>query len=471
MYPEPHRPRFHFTPPAGWMNDPNGLVYHKGVYHLFYQHYPDSNVWGPMHWGHAISTNLITWEHLPIALYPDSMGYIFSGSAIVDERNASGLQTGNTPPLIAFFTYDKQGFETQALAYSNDSGHTWQKYDKNPVIGNPGEKDFRDPKVFYDAGNGKYILSLAVKDRIEFYRSENLLNWEKSGEFGREYGSHGGVWECPDLFPLTDPETGDSKWILIVSINPGGPNGGSGTQYFIGNFNGSSFLCEDTPETVRWVDYGPDNYAGVTWNNTPGNRRIFIGWMSNWNYGQVVPTKSWRSAMTIPRELTLKHTSTGYHLTTLPVEEVKAMRKKENRVTSDKEHFFNALAELELNFNPKPDQGEVGVEFYNTANEKLRIGFNAANHQFFIDRSQAGKNDFSDKFSGISYAPRIADSQTLKMHLLIDVASVELFADDGLTCMTAIFFPSESFSRFRVFGSQLSFIDGKWFELKAIAAK
>ncbi|MCS6973236.1 MAG: glycoside hydrolase family 32 protein [Cyclobacteriaceae bacterium] len=462
---ELHRPYFHFTPPSGWMNDPNGLVYHNGVYHLFYQHYPDSTVWGPMHWGHAISKNLVNWEHLPIALYPDSLGYIFSGSAVVDEKNTSGLQKGSIPPLVALFTYDKQGFETQGLAFSNDDGLTWQKYDKNPVINNPGEKDFRDPKVFRHAETESWIMSLAVKDHIEFYRSKNLLQWEKTGEFGRTYGSHGGVWECPDLFPLTDVKTGITKWILLVSINPGGPNGGSATQYFIGKFDGQTFTCDDDSTVVRWLDYGPDNYAGVTWNNAPGNRRIFIGWMSNWNYGQLVPSRTWRSAMTVPRELGLTRTASGFSVYAQPVPELHALRRAEHQVQTGKAISFNGRAELDLSFDLSVE-GEPQVEFQNSKNEVLRIGFDRTSNRFYIDRSKSGTTNFSDKFSGISYASRLADLQQVKMHLIVDVASVELFADDGLTCMTAIFFPTENFNRFIVPVKNSSMVTGTWFELE-----
>ncbi len=451
------------------MNDPNGLVYYNGEYHLFYQHYPDSTVWGPMHWGHAVSRDLITWQHLPIALYPDSLGYIFSGSAIVDEKSVSGLQTGTTPPLVAFFTYDKRGYETQALAFSNDNGRTWQKYDKNPVISNPGVKDFRDPKVFYHPESKSYILALAVNDHIEFYRSANLLNWEKTGEFGKEYGSHGGVWECPDLFPLTDPQTGITKWILLVSINPGGPNGGSAIQYFVGSFDGKTFSCDDEPSVVRWLDYGPDNYAGATWNNAPGNRRIFIGWMSNWNYAQVVPTQNWRSAMTLPRELRLKNTPAGYHVAAQPVAEALMLRQKEQALHPDQAHSFSGLAELILTFSIGADTDETGIEFFNSKNEKLRIGYDHTTKQFYIDRSEAGSNNFSEMFTGVVHAPRLSDQPQLTMQLMIDVASVEVFADDGLTCMTAIFFPSENFNRFILFGKW--FHTGWWYELKPVQKK
>jgi fructan beta-fructosidase len=286
---ETYRPQYHFTPQTGWMNDPNGMVYYEGEYHLFYQHYPDSTVWGPMHWGHAVSQDLIHWQHLPVALYPDKLGYIFSGSAVVDWNNTSGLGTAEAPPMVAIYTYhdpggERQGridFQTQGIAYSVDKGRTWTKYEKNPVLPNPGIRDFRDPKVSWNEVSKQWVMTLAVKDHIEFYGSPDLKKWSKLSEFGNTIGAHGGVWECPDLFSLKDGE-GNSKWVLFVSINPGGPQGGSATQYFIGNFDGKNFMPQDT--LARWIDYGADNYAGVTWSDIPASdgRRLFIGWMSNW---------------------------------------------------------------------------------------------------------------------------------------------------------------------------------------------
>src|SRR5688572_5533514 len=231
QFTEQHRPQFHFSPPTSWMNDPNGMVFHNGEYHLFYQFYPDSNVWGPMHWGHAISKDMIYWEHLPIALYPDSLGYIFSGSAVVDHQNTSGLGIKDTPPMVAMFTYhlmegEKAGrndYQTQGIAYSLDNGRSWTKYDQNPVLKNPGIKDFRDPKIFWYEGSKKWILILAVQDHIELFESPDLKSWSKNSEFGLGVGSHGGVWECPDLFPLK-VDGGEEKWVMLVSINPGAPN-------------------------------------------------------------------------------------------------------------------------------------------------------------------------------------------------------------------------------------------------------
>jgi len=320
-----HRPKIHFTPRQGWMNDPNGMVYNNGVYHLFYQHNPDASVWGPMHWGHATSRDMITWKHEPIALYPDSLGTIFSGSAVVDVNNTSGLAPKGKIPLVAIFTYHNQAmadkgrndFQSQGIAYSIDNGATWQKYTSNPVLKNPGIRDFRDPKVMWHAPTRRWIMTLAVLDRIHFYSSPNLKEWKKESEFGKDAGAHGGVWECPDLFPIQ--VEGKTIWTLLVNLNPGGPNKGSATQYFLGSFDGHRFSPLSTQ--TQWLDYGPDEYAGVTWSNT-GNRRLFIGWMSNWMYANQVPTETWRSACTIPRELRLVKLGAGYKLASMPVHEL-----------------------------------------------------------------------------------------------------------------------------------------------------
>ncbi|HVZ26932.1 MAG TPA: glycoside hydrolase family 32 protein, partial [Sediminibacterium sp.] len=242
-YHEPYRPQLHFSPPAHWMNDPNGLVYADHTYHLFYQYYPDSTVWGPMHWGHAVSKDLLHWQNLPIALYPDSLGYIFSGSAVADSLNSSGLKKGNQAPLIAMFTYhdpakEKAGrndFQYQGIAFSHDGGFHWQKYRSNPVISNPGARDFRDPKLRWYAPSHQWICTLAAGDEIRFYHSPDLIHWTYGSSFGKGWGSHGGVWECPDLISFRTNE--GTKWVLIVNIGNGGPAGGSGTQYFVGNFN------------------------------------------------------------------------------------------------------------------------------------------------------------------------------------------------------------------------------------------
>lgn len=457
IYNEPHRPQIHFSPKEKWMNDPNGMVYHKGVYHLFYQYYPDSTVWGPMHWGHAISKNMIKWKHRPIALFPDNLGYIFSGSAVVDVNNTSGFGKKGKAPLVAIFTHhDPQGekerknnYQYQSIAYSIDDGKTWIKYASNPVLKNPGINDFRDPKVIWFEQNKKWIMTLAVKDRIFFYSSGNLKDWTKESEFGENLGAHGGVWECPDLFSLE--YEGKAVWILIVNINPGGPNGGSATQYFPGDFDGKIFSPLDT--VTRWLDYGPDEYAGVTWSNTE-KRKIFLGWMSNWLYATVVPTEKWRSAMTIPRELKLLKTDSGMLVASTPVNELKAIRSKPvvfNNISlsnafsiSDKikKLSFPCLINLSLN-----EIKDITIRVSNQLNEELVIGFDKTRNKFFIDRIRSGKTSFHKEFAAMHFAPRFTTNPQMNISLLIDVSSVELFADDGLTVMTEIFFPTSPFNQ------------------------
>lgn len=308
---EPFRSQYHFTPERGWMNDPNGLVYNNGVYHLFYQYYPHATVWGPMHWGHATSTDLIRWEHKPVALYPDENGLIFSGSAVVDKYNTSGFGSNGQVPMVAVYTYHfmqgekigRDDFQTQGIAFSLDNGETWTKYAGNPVIGNKGTRDLRDPKVFWHEATKSWIMALVAGNHVKFYRSQNLKDWGNISDFGIDQGAHGGVWECPDLFPLKVEGSDKEKWVLIISIGNGGPNGGSGTQYFVGDFDGTTFTSDQ--KEYKWLDWGTDNYAGVTYNQVPNGDRIFIGWMSNWQYALTTPTSNWRSAMTLPRKLTL----------------------------------------------------------------------------------------------------------------------------------------------------------------------
>ncbi|HJW30483.1 MAG TPA: glycoside hydrolase family 32 protein [Saprospiraceae bacterium] len=461
-YQERYRPQFHFSPPAHWMNDPNGLVWYDGEYHLFYQYYPDSMVWGPMHWGHAITKDLVHWEHLPIALYPDTLGYIFSGSAVTDWNNSSGLQAEARPPIVAMYTVHnakaaragRTDYQSQCIAFSNDGGRTFNKYGGNPVLPNPGTIDFRDPHLLWDKDIHKWILALAVGNRINFYSSPDLIKWTYLSEFGSDAGSHGGVWECPDLFRLP---IGDSfKWVLVVSINPGGPNAGSATQYFIGDFDGKQFKNDNPKETSLWLDYGPDNYAGSSWSDIPeaDGRRIFISWMNNWNYGQKVPTQPWRSAMTIPRELQLRSTPEGIRLVSRPVKELEQLRQTKMDVDflKDSSYLISGLNELIMSFDlSKGNADEFGVAFSNAKNEKVVVGLDIKNNHFYIDRSRSGRLDFSDQFTGVAVAPRISTDNTVTFHLFLDRASVELFGDDGLVAMTSTFFPNENFNRVTLF--------------------
>ena len=469
-YQEKFRPQFHFSPEKGWMNDPNGLVYYEGEYHMFYQYYPDSTVWGPMHWGHAVSRDLVHWTHLPIALYPDSLGYIFSGSAVVDVNNTSGFGKDDIPPIIAVFTYhnsllERSGscsYESQGIAYSIDNGRTWIKYSGNPVLPSPGKKDFRDPKVFWHEETGKWIMILAVHDRVYIYSSPDLKSWSFESEFGEKAGAHGGVWECPDLFPLRVEGSDEKHWTMLVNINPGGPNGGSATQYFTGSFDGHEFQADSSEE--KWMDWGTDNYAGVTWSGIPDSdgRRILIGWMSNWNYATVVPTSVWRSAMTIPRELSIKRDNGDYILISKPVSELDTLRQESKSVllSSDNNRATTELlltgenlnqCELKLEFGLNAGFNDtVGIILENNFGEKFIVGYSVPEKLIFADRTKAGDASFSETFAGVIKAPYEAGNK-LSMQLLIDVSSAELFVDDGKLVMTNIFFPAGNYSKLKVF--------------------
>lgn len=463
VYHEQFRPQVHFSPMQKWMNDPNGLVYFNKIYHLFFQYYPDSTIWGPMHWGHAISKDLVHWKQQPIALYPDSLGYIYSGSVIVDSANTSGFGKDGIIPLVAIFTHSnpirrkegKNNYQYQSLAYSLDDGHSWTKYAGNPVLKNPGIKDFRDPKVRWFKPSKRWIMTLATKDRVTFYSSADLKEWVKESEFGQELGAHGGVWECPDLFPLD--YKGQTIWVLLVSVNPGGPNGGSATQYFVGNFDGKNFVAHDS--STRWIDYGTDDYAGVTWSNT-GERRIFIGWMSNWQYANKVPTLSWRSAMTLPRELNIEKVNRNYLLISKPIDEF-------NKLKSNVIVFKNIILKKEFDLSEKikkpEDQFQISISweqlkhfdilFSNSMGEELVVGYDKNANQFFIDRTRSGETEFEKDFAKKITAPRLSHKEKGKLTLVMDASSVELFADDGLTVMTAIFFPHEIYNAIKITSS------------------
>jgi fructan beta-fructosidase len=455
-----YRPAYHFTPAAHWMNDPNGMVYYQGAYHLFFQYYPDGMTWGPMHWGHATSPDMLSWQEQPIALYPDSLGYIFSGSAVVDADNTAGF---GKDALVAIFTHhdpkgEKAGtttFQQQSLAYSLDAGKTWQKYAGNPVLKNPGIKDFRDPKVSWNEQTKKWVMTLATLDRITFYSSPNLKDWTKESEFGQKLGAHGGVWECPDLFPLV--LNGQTHWVLLVNLNPGGPNGGSATQYFVGRFDGHTFTPQS--ENTKWADFGPDEYAGVTFANT-GQRRLFLGWMSNWEYANQVPTSPWRSAMSLPRELGLQQEGSNIYLTSSPVREL-------SKLTASPTTRQNVAVKAPIDISQMMGPGGkfklslktsrlTGFELVlgNAAGEELVLGYDQAKKQYFIDRTKAGQVSFNPKFAARHAAPRLTANPGADLTLFFDAASVEVFADHGLTAMTEIFFPTKPFTSMRLRSTQ-----------------
>lgn len=476
-YAEQHRPLIHFTPDSMWMNDPNGMVYHDGEYHLYYQYYPDSTVWGPMHWGHAVSKDMVHWEHLPIALYPDSLGYIFSGSAVVDKGNTSGLGIGGKDPIIAVFTHhnmdgEKAGqsdFQYQSIAFSNDNGRTFTKYKHNPVIKNPGIKDFRDPKVIWYEKGKYWVMVVAAYDKAIFYTSPNLLNWTKTGEFGIPGDDR--LWECPDLFPIKAEGSGEEKWVLITSIQKKAPNGGTATSYFTGDFDGKSFKGDN--KNQKWLDYGKDNYAMVTWSNAPDGRILALGWMSNWQYAQNVPTKRWRSAMTLPRELKLYKTGQDFDLFSMPVKELKSLEKDSiflthNSLVPQKKTFdIRIPAKLEFSFK-KPATGIINLRFLNKKGEYLDIGYDADSNTYALDRLYAGISDFSQDFAGIHTVAAGYGHDTIKILIYVDRSSIELFADGGRCVMTDIFFPSEPYSALEISGDDVYLISGKITDLNSI---
>jgi fructan beta-fructosidase len=474
---EQHRPQIHFSPNEHWVNDPNGMVYFNGTYHLFFQYFPGGTTWGPMHWGHATSKDLMHWKELPVALFPDSLGYIFSGSAVVDYNNTTGFGKNGKAPLVAIFTsHDPKGekggkdnFQTQSLAYSVTDGKTWTKYSGNPVLNNPGIRDFRDPKVMWYPQQKKWIMTLATKDRITFFSAPDLKNWKKESEFGLELGAHGGVWECPDLFPLK--LDGKTHWVLVVNLNPGGPNGGSSTQYFVGKFDGNKFTPVDN--ATRWLDFGPDEYAGITWSNT-GDRKIFLGWMSNWQYANQVPTVKWRNAMTIPRELSLKRVNGNLLVASVPVKELAFVASKQTAKRTLKgnntSYDFPIQNVLRLNTAQLTD---FAITVSNKLGEKVVVGYDKKANEYYIDRTQSGKTDFQKKFKGRFVAPRFTTLKNLDMTLVFDAASVELFADNGLTVMTGIYFPNEPYNKISVNGDgnlkiQLTTLNAMWHNTKRI---
>lgn len=443
-------PAVHFTPPSGWMNDPNGLIFYRGEYHLFYQYHPHSLVWGPMHWGHAVSADLRRWTHLPIALEPDENGTIFSGSVVEDANNTSGLLPDGG--LVAIFSFDTQA---QGIAYSADNGRTWTKYAGNPVIPSPGS-NFRDPKVFWYAPQQVWMMVLAVHHHVEFYSSPNLINWTQTGAFGADAGAHDGVWECPDLFPLE--VNGETKWVLIVSVEDGAPAGGCGTQYFIGHFDGATFINDAPADVVRWLDYGMDNYAGVTYNNAPDGRRILLGWMNNpTRYGRVTPATTWRGMMTIPRDLSLIDVpGHGLRLAQTPSPELDTPQMRvhtERGITLD-----NSVASLRLDDSTAWDITAT-FEDANAVQYGLRLVWEDASYltvgidrsgTLFLDRRSAGQTDFHETFPTVMRAP-LLNPKKVTLRVLVDSASIEVFADGGATVMSAQIFPQTLHSHLEVY--------------------
>ncbi|MCS6846199.1 MAG: glycoside hydrolase family 32 protein [Anaerolineae bacterium] len=458
------RPRFHFTPPANWLNDPNGLVYFDGEWHLFYQHNPFGIDWGHMSWGHAVSRDFVHWEHLPVAL-PEQPGYmIFSGSAAVDWANTGGFGDGVRPPLVAAYTAHSPHEQTQHIAFSLDRGRTWTPYAGNPVIA-IGSREFRDPKLFWHAPSGRWVMACALADRrqVRFYGSPNLRDWQHLSDFGPA-GATAGLWECPDLFPL--PVEGDptqQRWVLKVDDQR------CGAQYFVGDFNGERFACDDPP-SVRRVDFGKDFYAAQSWNDAPGGRldtgsptrRVWLAWMSHWDYAARTPTAPWRGMMSAPRELALRRDDDGLCLVQRPVRELRVLRRAHWRIedvacgaANDRLRAMDAhgtALEIAATFLACAGSAEFGLKVRVGAAEETVIGYNAAEGQLFVDRSRSGNVSFSPRFAERHAAPCPLRDGALALHVLVDACSVEVFADDGRVVISDLIFPEPESDGIEVFG-------------------
>lgn len=455
MHTQNYRGTYHFSPRENWMNDPNGMVYFQGEYHLFFQYHPFGMTWGPMHWGHAVSKDLLTWEELPVALEPDEHGTIFSGSAVVDWNNTTGFFE-EEPGLVAIFTHHKELPDTgkvtqyQSLAFSKDKGRTWMKYEGNPVLRHESYVDFRDPKVFWHEPSSQWVMIIACGQTVCLYRSPNLKEWTFASEFGQGMGSHDGVWECPDLFPLPT-KAGGSKWVMIVSIgdNPECVEG-SRIQYFTGEFDGERFVPDARSKgEARWLDYGRDNYAGVTWSDIPDEdgRRLFIGWMSNWKYANLTPTEGYRGAMTAPRELQLEQWNGEWRLIQQPVREITKVQKEVLSLSQTTASEASAkLSSLQLESYEIHARiytaHDIGFRLQTGSDEGAIVGWNRTEAKVYVDRSRSGITNFHPDFPGVHSASLTGLTGPLELRILVDRSSVEVFADEGRVVITDLIYPS-----------------------------
>ncbi|MDD7507092.1 MAG: DUF4980 domain-containing protein [Prevotella sp.] len=433
---EQYRPIYHHTPAYGWMNDPNGMFYKDGIWHLYFQHNPFGSQWENMTWGHSTSTDLVHWTFEGDPVQPDVWGAIFSGSAVVDKENTAGF---GKDAVVALYTSAAES-QIQSMAYSTDNGKTFTKYEGNPVI-TSNVPDFRDPHMFWNKDIKKWNMILAAGQHMEIYTSDNLKEWKLESSFGAEYGNHGGVWECPDLMKMKVKGTDKEKWMLICNINPGGPFGGSATQYFIGDFDGYKFVCDTKPEVTKWMDYGKDHYATVTFDNAPDGRHVAIAWMSNWQYANLVPTKQYRSCNSIPRDLGLFEYDGDIYCSVLPSPEMTAARKTKKP--------GKALTEAcELIVNPKRDVTIITLS--NDKGEEVVMKYDAKAKTFSMDRTNSGKMDFSTDFPAVTEAPTFGKISQLR--IFIDKSSIEVFDAEGKMAMTNLVFPNKPYNKVTIQG-------------------
>ena len=440
---EKFRPAYHHSPAYGWMNDPNGLFYKDGVWHLYYQWNPYGSQWENMTWGHSTSTDGLHWTPQPTAIEADALGAIFSGCCVVDKNNTAGFGNG---AIVAYYT-SAGARQTQSMAYSLDGGQTFTKYAGNPVIVSD-VPDFRDPHIFWNEEAGFWNMVLASGQEMSIYSSKDLKQWKHESNFGLTYGNHSGVWECPDLMKLPVDGTGEQKWMLICNINPGGPFGGSATQYFIGQFDGHQFVCEDQPEETKWMDYGKDHYATVTFDNAPDGRRVAIAWMSNWQYANQVPTMQFRSTNSILRDLSLYQYEGETYCAVRPAKEMDAARGKKIARPTDRCEIVVTL------------KGDARITLSNGSKERVVLDYDADMASLDFDRRHSGQCSFSDAFPTVVTAPVHGSLRTLR--IFIDKSSIEVFDADGRLSMTNLVFPSSPYNRISVKGKA----NAKIYEIK-----
>lgn len=428
---EAYRPIYHHTPLWGWMNDPNGLFYKDGVWNLYFQYNPYGSTWENMTWGHATSRDLVHWQYEGTPIEPDALGTIFSGSAVVDSANTAGFGKN---AIVAMYTSAAES-QTQSLAYSTDGGKTFTKYSDNPTL-TAKEPDFRDPKMIWNEATNEWNLVMATGQKMNFYSSKDLKNWKYESSFGEGYGCHKGVWECPDLIQMAN-----GKWVLFCNINPGGPFGGSATQYFVGQWDGHQFTCESKPEVTKWMDYGKDHYATVTFSNAPDGRHVALPWMSNWQYAAVVPTKQYRSGNGIPRDLGIFTDGNEDYLSVKPSPEImKAFSKKAQNLS---DACMVEVSGLRRN---------ATIELSNGKGERVVMRYDAAENSFSVDRMKSGQTDFSDVFASVTTAP--THGKVSRVLIFIDKSSVEVFDAEGKFALTNLVFPTKPYDRLTVKGGK-----------------
>ena len=431
---EKYRPVYHHTPAWGWMNDPNGMFYKDGVWHLYFQYNPYGSQWENMTWGHSTSTDLIHWTFQGAPIEADAWGTIFSGSAVVDHNNTAGFGKG---AVVAMYTSAGEN-QTQSIAYSNDNGQNFTKYDGNPVL-TSNTPDYRDPHVFWNEDIKRWNMIMAEGQHMDIYSSADLKEWKLESQFGAEYGNHGGVWECPDLMKMKVRGTDQYKWMLLCNINPGGPFGGSATQYFVGQFDGHKFTCESAPEVTKWMDYGKDHYATVTFDNAPDGRRVAMAWMSNWQYANQVPTMQFRSANSVPRDLDLYEYQGQTYCGVTPSPELAAARPKKATKT------LTEACEMVVTL-----KGNATITLANDKGEQVVMTYDEKSRTFAMDRTKSGQKEFSDDFAALTVAP--VHGKMSQLRLFIDRSSIEAFDADGKMAMTNLVFPTKPYNKVLVKG-------------------